>query len=387
MTEQAYLNMLDHIMKNGTVKTDRTGTGTRSVFGHQLRFDLTKGFPLITTKRVHFKSVVVELLWFLSGSTNIKPLVDQDVHIWSDWPTKRFNQFITGEAGTDDQQELANEIAECNVEDGLWETINPTAREFGEFIKRSSKDVASIYGELGPVYGYQWRFWTKRPRDTNKLYFEGDKIPPYSPPYIDQIAQSIEMLKKSPDSRRNIVSAWNVADIDEMAVSGLPPCHFAFQWNTRPANLDQRLEYFMDRKGGPDSLTQLLNSSEHGPLVKTANLDSAQIADRYLDCHVNIRSWDTFLGGPFNIASYALLIHLYAEQVNMIPGELIISSGDTHIYSNHFEQVKTQLVRKPYQFPHLLPLPKRDSIFDYKPEDIQLFGYQSQDAIKAPIAV
>lgn len=361
MTEQAYLDLLRDIMENGVVKTDRTGTGTKSVFGRQLRFDLSKGFPLITTKRVHFKSIVIELLWFLSGSTNIKYLVDNDCNIWSDWPCKRFNQFIDSKNCSEDEHELALEYAEARVDDKDWATIRPTVKEFTADIKQYDS-FAQIYGELGPVYGKQWRYWFACTGEDNKSPIEFE--------YIDQIIQSIEMLKNQPDSRRNIISAWNVADIEQMDVSGLPPCHFAFQWNTRSVS-GHNEPVFIDHDNG--------NVSTHDKWIEPEF--------KYkLDCHVNIRSSDFFLGMPFNIASYALLMHLYAKQVNMMPGDLVISTGDTHLYLNHIEQAKLQLSREPYDLPHLL-LHDRPSIFDYKPEDIQLFNYQSKEAIKAPIAV
>ncbi|MUG47519.1 thymidylate synthase [Paenibacillus woosongensis] len=263
---RAYLDLLQDVLDNGTVKEDRTGTGTLSVFGRQLRFDLSQGFPLVTTKRIHLKSVIHELLWFLKGDTNIAYLKENGVRIWDEW--------------------------------------------------------ADENGDLGPVYGSQWRSWEAP---------DGRKI--------DQIANVIEAIKNNPDSRRHLVSAWNVAEVDNMK---LPPCHFVFQF---------------------------------------------YVADGKLSCMLTMRSVDTFLGLPFNIASYALLTHMVAQQCGLEVGEFIWSGGDVHIYSNHLEQVKTQLTREPYELPKLVIKRKPDSIFDYVYEDFEFVGYQHHPAIKATVAV
>ncbi|WP_145148379.1 thymidylate synthase [Paenibacillus xylanexedens] len=261
-----YLDLLQDILNNGVHKGDRTGTGTQSVFGRQLRYDLSEGFPLVTTKRIHLKSVIHELLWFLSGDTNISYLKENGVKIWDDW--------------------------------------------------------ADENGDLGPVYGSQWRTWEAP---------NGEKI--------DQIAAVIDSIKNNPDSRRHLVSAWNVAEINHMK---LPPCHFAFQF---------------------------------------------YVAEGKLSCMLTMRSVDTFLGLPFNIASYALLTHMIAQQCDLEVGEFIWSGGDVHIYSNHVDQVKTQLEREPYALPKLVIKRKPDSIFDYKFEDFEFENYQHHPGIKAPIAV
>ncbi|WP_339297114.1 thymidylate synthase [Paenibacillus sp. FSL R5-0623] len=261
-----YLDLLQDILNNGVHKGDRTGTGTQSVFGRQLRYDLSEGFPLVTTKRIHLKSVIHELLWFLSGDTNISYLKENGVKIWDDW--------------------------------------------------------ADENGDLGPVYGSQWRTWEAP---------NGDKI--------DQIAAVIDSIKNNPDSRRHLVSAWNVAEINNMK---LPPCHFAFQF---------------------------------------------YVAEGKLSCMLTMRSVDTFLGLPFNIASYALLTHMIAQQCDLEVGDFIWSGGDVHIYSNHVDQVKTQLEREPYALPKLVIKRKPDSIFDYKFEDFEFENYQHHPGIKAPIAV
>ena len=272
---QQYLDLLKHILNTGTEKMDRTGTGTKSVFGYQMRFDLQKGFPLVTTKKVHLKSIVHELLWFLKGETNIAYLKEHNVKIWDEW--------------------------------------------------------ADENGELGPVYGKQWRSWEGK----------DGKI-------VDQVADLIAQIKKNPDSRRLIISAWNVAELPKMA---LMPCHTIFQFYVAPSN----------SPGG----------GEKGKL----------------SCQLYQRSADVFLGVPFNIASYALLTMMIAQVCDLKPGEFIHTFGDVHIYSNHNEQVKEQLSRTPFPLPAMKINPGVKNIFEFKFEDFQLENYQSHPAIKAPVAV
>ncbi len=267
-----YEDLLRQVLREGADKPDRTGTGTRSFFGAQLRFDLGQGFPLVTTKKVHFKSIVVELLWFLRGDSNISYLRDHGVTIWDEW--------------------------------------------------------ADAQGELGPVYGVQWRSWPAP---------DGSRI--------DQIAQLLEGLRRNPDSRRHLVSAWNVADIPRMA---LPPCHVLFQFHVTPA-----------RSGEAPRLS----------------------------CQLYQRSADLFLGVPFNIASYSLLTHMVAEQCGMQPGEFIWTGGDCHIYHNHFEQVRLQLSRPPFAPPRLRLLRRPAELADYRLEDFELLDYRHHPAIKAQVAV
>lgn len=266
MIETPYEDLLRDVYANGTHKGDRTGTGTRSVFGRQIRYDLSKGFPLITTKRVHFKSVALELLWFLRGDSNVKWLQERGVSIWDEW--------------------------------------------------------ADEDGNLGPVYGVQWRSWPTP---------EGG--------HIDQIEQLVAQLRENPDSRRMLVTAWNPAEISSMA---LPPCHALFQF---------------------------------------------YVADGKLSCQLYQRSADLFLGVPFNIASYALLTHMLAQQVGLEVGDFVWTGGDTHIYDNHVEQVEKQLAREPYAYPQLRITRKPDSIFDYEFEDFDVVDYQHHPGIKAPVAV
>jgi thymidylate synthase len=261
-----YLDLLDHVLKNGTEKSDRTGTGTISVFGYQMRFNLNEGFPLLTTKKLHLKSIIYELLWFISGDTNIRYLNDNGVKIWNEWADRE--------------------------------------------------------GNLGPVYGYQWRSW---PAD------EGRKI--------DQLLNVVNSIKKSPDSRRHIVSAWNVGELDKMA---LPPCHVMFQF---------------------------------------------YVAGGRLSCQLYQRSADIFLGVPFNIASYALLIHIVAQVTGLEPGDFIHTLGDAHIYVNHLEQVKLQLTRGPYKLPKMIVNPDIKDILSFRYEDFTLTGYMAHPNIKGSIAV
>ncbi|MBE9568870.1 MAG: thymidylate synthase [Proteobacteria bacterium] len=265
-----YLDLMRHVRDNGTKKEDRTGTGTVSVFGHQMRFDLSEGFPLITTKKCHLKSIIHELLWFLTGDTNIKYLQDNGVRIWNEW--------------ADDE------------------------------------------GNLGPVYGYQWRSWPR----TGKDGATGN---------VDQISQIIDQIKNNPDSRRIIVSAWNVGEIDNMA---LPPCHMMFQF---------------------------------------------YVADGKLSCQLYQRSADIFLGVPFNIASYALLTMMVAQVCGLKPGDFVHTLGDAHLYSNHLEQADEQLSRKPFPLPEMKINPDVKSIFDFKFEDFELVGYEAHPHIKAVVAV
>ena len=307
--DESYLDLLEHIIKNGAVKTDRTGTGTRSVLGYQMRFNLSDGFPLLTTKKVPIKSIIHELLWFMRGDTNLKYLADNNVHIWDEWPYKAFL--------------IRNKLKVPKTNSEEW---NTGIREFIEKIK-NDENFAKDYGNLGPIYGYQWRSW---PTPNGK--------------HIDQLAGIIEEIKKNPDSRRLIISAWNVADLDEMAKAGLPPCHCLFQF---------------------------------------------YVANGKLSCQLYQRSCDTFLGVPFNIASYALFTMIIAQICELEPGEFVWTGGDVHLYSNHLEQVKLQLSRRNdiRPLPKMKINPKKMKLEDFTIEDFELSGYNPHEGIKAPIAV
>ncbi len=292
-----YLDLLRRIKNEGIVKSDRTGTGTRSVFGHQMRFDLAEGFPLLTTKKVFLKGIIHELLWFLDGDTNIKYLVDNGVHIWDN-----------------DAYRYYGELCAAN-------SVEPISKE--DFLVAASQQTPSpiegyAYGDLNHVYGYQWRSW---PKDNGEA--------------IDQIKQVIDTIKRNPDSRRMIVSAWNVAEVEDMA---LPPCHVLFQF---------------------------------------------YVANGKLSCQLYQRSADTFLGVPFNIASYALLTMMIAQECGLQPGEFVHTLGDTHLYLNHMEQVDEQLSRTPRKLPTMRINPNVKSVFDFRYEDFSLEGYDPYPAIKA----
>jgi len=291
-----YLDYLQDILDHGAPHDDRTGTGTLRVFGRQLRFDLREGFPLVTTKRVWFKGVVAELLWFLDGGTNIRPLVKQGVSIWTDWPLERYRSATGADISKADFE--ARIVADA--------------------------DFAARWGDLGPVYGKQWR------------NFEGPDR------RVDQIEQLVTGIRANPHSRRHLVSAWHPAQIDEAA---LPPCHYAFQC-------------FVDGEPGNGRLSLMWQQ----------------------------RSVDSFLGLPFNIASYALLTHMLAQQTDLTPHELIFSGGDCHIYHNHREQVEEQLTREPYPRP-TLRLQQAPSIVGYSPDHVALEDYEHHPALRAPIAV
>jgi thymidylate synthase len=289
-----YHELMERVLREGSDKSDRTGTGTRSVFGHQMRFDLAKGFPMITTKKLHLKSILHELIWFISGDTNIRYLCQNGVRIWDDWPFATYSKSANYDGI--DIKEFAARIA-------------------------SDADFAAKWGDLGPVYGFQWRFWPG----------------PNGP--VDQLLDVLEGIRSNPDGRRHIVSAWNPGYIDQMA---LPPCHAFFQF---------------------------------------------YVADGKLSCQLYQRSADIFLGVPFNIASYALLLHMMAQDLGLQVGDFVHSLGDAHIYSTHTDQVRLQLSRDLRPLPTLSLNPSVKSLFDFRYEDVALLNYDPHPHIPAPVAV
>jgi thymidylate synthase len=351
--DREYQLLLEYILGNGVEKKDRTGTGTISVFGEQIRHKMSDGFPLLTTKKMHWKSIVTELLWFLRGDTNIKYLVDNDCHIWDGDAYKRYaashNTFIDG-----------------------FVHVTPMAHSKESFIEaiKTDDEFAKQWGELGPIYGKQWRKWAD--------YYNG------TAEYTDQIQNLINDLKTNPDSRRLMVSAWNVSELDEMV---LPPCHFSFQCYTRELSVKERL-FFVNKSD--DEYNKALSNKEQYEsinldfeLALTSRMNELNVPTRAISLMWNQRSVDTFLGLPFNIASYGLLLLMIADEVNMVPDELIGNLGDTHIYLNHVEQAKEQISREPFELPNVHV---RDGIFCSSINDIILENYQSHPSIKAPLS-
>ena len=373
--DKQYTDLLQDILDNGITKQDRTGTGTTSVFGRQIRHKMSEGFPLLTTKKMAWKTMVVELLWFLRGDTNIKFLVDNGCNIWN------------GDA-------FKNYISKTNEYKGNWPD---TMEEFIERIK-TDNEFAKKWSELGSIYGKQWRNWGEWSTiDVPKKVLK---------PGIDQIANLINDLKTNPDSRRLMVNSWNVGELDQMV---LPPCHYGFQVYTRELSFEERRALVL--KGTSYILPPSTNWTEDEIKEGKRQLDEANIPARAISLMWNQRSVDTFLGLPFNIASYGLLLEIIATSVNMVPDELIGNLGDVHLYSNHIEQAKEQIGREPYPLPTLNintefwsyeggscgegPLDAIKVFESFKDdnfckclleEDIQLSNYQSHPTIKAPLS-
>lgn len=373
-----YHGLLRQVLATGTVKKDRTGTGTTSIFGPQMRFDLRDGFPLVTTKRCHLRSIIHELLWFLNGDTNIKYLNDNNVTIWDEWARDETRQ-VPCVYTVEERAAILRQRSSIDGKTADWYNEWEAALLEGDddeekmavldsqnVPREGFRDVTTS-GELGPVYGKQWRDWVG---PDGQLH--------------DQITTVIKQLREDPDNRRIIVSAWNVGELGKMA---LAPCHAFYQFYTRELSVDERLNWMEDNCPEKFKGIRFSNDIINNDTLIHAVMGSEGVPARILSCQLYQRSADMFLGVPFNIASYALLIHMVAQQVNMVPGEFVWTGGDTHIYSNHMEQVKEQLTRDPRPLPSLKILRKPDSIFDYKFEDFELTGYDPHPAIKAPVAI
>jgi thymidylate synthase len=372
--DKQYTILLQDILDNGVTKQTRNGE-VLSVFGRQIKHNMSDGFPLLTGKKMFFKGIVTELLWFLRGDTNIKYLVDNDCHIWDGDAYKNYEKTII----------------QSHKENGLegFEYLNKES-----FIERIETDdeFAQKWGELGPIYGKQWRDWGSK-RVSKRFY---DKKIPYSKFVqeggIDQIANLINDLKNNPDSRRLMVNVWNVGELDQMV---LPPCHYGFQVYTRELSAKERWDWY-GKNGGPMGEQKLValivheNEEDNSHIHSWLKTWAPNVPTRAISLMWNQRSVDTFLGLPFNIASYGLLLEIIAKEVNMVPDELIGNLGDVHLYSNHIEQAKEQIGREPYPLPKLLfkdHLKSFDTIIDIlRVQDFILDNYQSHPSIKAPLS-
>jgi thymidylate synthase len=352
--DDQYLDLLRKILRDGKIKTDRTGTGTQSIFGYQIRHNMADGFPLLTSKKVHFKGIITELLWFLRGDTNIRYLVENGCNIWNGDAYKKFK--------------LA-----------LEETASPACspEKFTELIKTDS-EFANQWGELGPIYGKQWRNWVSVAWKNGKYR----QIPDSVHNRYDQIGALIKDLKKNPDSRRLMVNAWNVGEIDRMT---LPPCHYGFQCYTTELTQEERFDwYFVNKRPNRDCVDAY---DELCVEDREDFLNNSNAPKRTLSLMWNQRSVDTPLGLPFNIASYGLLLMILAKHVNMIPDQLIGNLGDTHIYLNQMDGVKEQLTRPSFALPKLI-INNRDvsDISEFQIDDFELFNYVSGPKINFPLS-
>ena len=397
--DKQYQQLLQSILDYGVEKKDRTGTGTKSIFGYTIRHKMSEGFPLLTTKKMAWKTMVTELLWFLRGDTNIKFLVDNNCHIWDGDAYKNYlkkhkddligctivlSNGVSAEIKAQhnvNRNVLITTKGRINIEgDDTIKILNDTLTQ-EEFINKIKTDdeFANKWGELGPVYGKQWRKWTKKKMylstdgSYENIYDETDQT------VIDQISILINDLKTNPDSRRLMVSAWNVGELDQMV---LPPCHYGFQVYTRELSNKERIILMNKKLGVTDTLPQYYNTD--------GEMDKNNIPTRAISLMWNQRSVDTFLGLPFNIASYGLLLTILAKEVNMVPDQLIGNLGDTHLYLNHIEQAKEQIGREPFELPTLNQFPtyegSRPSIESYVVGDFTLKDYQSHPSIKAPLS-
>ena len=367
-----YTDLLQDILDNGVTKSDRTGTGTLSVFGRTIRHKMSEGFPLLTTKKVPFRLIATELMWFLRGDTNIKFLVDNDCHIWDGDAYKNYDKFCIDTKWMEPvKKELNGEVYDMGRKydkDGFINQI------------KTDDEFAKEWGELGPIYGKQWRNWR-----TESEHIDGVSYAYY--PRIDQIQKLINDLKTNPDSRRLMVNAWNVGELDQMV---LPPCHYGFQVYTRELSESARFNWYGNQIG---------SHMHHDHIEQEMNENN--VPTRAISLMWNQRSVDTFLGLPFNIASYGLLLEIIAKEVNMVPDELIGNLGDVHLYSNHIEQAKEQITREPMKLPELWCLdeyhylmdeelvgqiPFGEKIEKFRPDFFTIHNYEAHPAIKAPLS-
>jgi thymidylate synthase len=360
--DKQYQDLLQSILDYGVEKKDRTGTGTKSIFGYTIRHNMKDGFPLLTTKKMPFKTMVTELLWFLRGDTNIKFLIDNNCHIWNgDAYQAYIKRYNKGEY-VGKTKLLENSKKNRTLTEPF------TIEEFIDKIK-TDDEFAKKWGELGSIYGKQWRSWEKWYIDENRRYLTFTKK-------IDQITNLINDLKTNPDSRRLMVNAWNVGELDQMV---LPPCHYGFQVYTRELSESERFNWYGNKIG---------SHMHHDHIEQEMNENN--VPKRAISLMWNQRSVDTFLGLPFNIASYGLLLTILAKEVNMVPDQLIGNLGDTHLYLNHIEQAKEQITREPFELPTLNQFPTysgtRPGFESYVVGDFTLKDYQSHQSIKAPLS-
>ena len=369
-----YQNLLRDILQNGVKKQDRTGTGTLSVFGRQIRHQMSEGFPLLTTKKMYFNGVAAELIWFLRGDTNIKFLLDNNCHIWDGDCYASYEKKITRmlEEGISKGWTISD-WDKVTLPKDLESSMGVRLLTKEEFIGKiqSNDSFSQEWGDLGPIYGKQWRSW-----GNEEEFHNGSEYMWYGPK--DQIQDVIETLKTNPDSRRIMVNAWNVQDLKEMT---LPPCHYGFQFYTREMDSDERINWYC---------SSLDRSIYYGHKLTDEQLDEFKVPKRKISLMWNQRSVDTFLGLPFNIASYALLLEIIAKEVNMIPDELIGNLGDVHLYLNHIDQAREQISRDPYELPKLC-LDYREGEYnknlkDFVVDDFVIFNYKSHPSIKAKLS-
>lgn len=365
--EEQYLKLLKDVLDNGIQKGDRTGTGTLSVFGRQLRHSMSAGFPLLTTKKVAWQTMKTELQWFLMGGTNIKFLVDNDCHIWVGDALKAYRKW--------EADDLADFLEKNPLT--LVDFQYTTKEEFINKIKTDA-EFANKWGDLGPIYGKQWRRW-EVDYDTSSDYLEDWHVV-----YIDQIDVLMKTLRDNPDSRRMMVNAWNVSDLDEMV---LPPCHYGFQVWTRELTIEERRNYYKNsNKFNKETYDHIIERSSINSNIESGDWDSHNIPKRSISLMWNQRSVDLPLGLPFNIASYGLLLELIANEMNMVADELIANLGDCHIYLNQIDGVKEQITRQPLQLP---TVKVKDGIYSClvdDSDDVQLIGYEHHPPIKFPLS-